>query len=129
MGMTAGVYRASDAEIQQLLDEPASVEQFFEGATWAPPLREVRPKGVLGWLLRLTPVSVHEIDPDLAPPPDYDQRNDRPHCDLEKMWHGLHFLFTGTLSEGEEPACYLQRGGEEIGDPDELGYSVLHALR
>ena len=29
---------------------------------------------------------------------------------------------------GDEPACYLIRGGEEYGDADELGYLVLQAL-
>jgi Domain of unknown function (DUF1877) len=51
----------------------------------------------------------------------------RPHADLEKAWHGLHFLFTGTAWEGEEPACFLVRGGEEIGDED-LGYSSIRVL-
>ena len=44
------------------------------------------------------------------------------------MWHGLHFLFTGTASEGVEPACYLLFGGEQIGDAEELGYYLLQAL-
>jgi len=129
MGMTGGLYRASVAEIQQLIAEPETIEAFVEASMWAPPVREVRPKGVLGWLLKLSPVKVFENDPDARPPSDYDAANDRPHCDLEGVWHGLHFLFTGTAWEGEEPACYLIRGGEEIGAPDELGYSVLQALR
>jgi hypothetical protein len=128
MGMTGGLYRASPAEIQKLVGDPASIEAFVEASSWAPPVREVRPKGILGWLMKLSPVTVLETDPDAEPPPGYDERNDRPHCDLEGVWHGLHFLFTGTAWEGDEPACYLIRGGEAIGDAEELGYSVLHAL-
>ena len=128
MGMTGGLYRASAAEIQKLLDEPESIEEFVEASMWAPPVREVRPKGILGWLLKLSPVTILENDPDAEPPPGYDPANDRPHCDLEGVWDGLHFLFTGTAWEGDEPACYLIRGGEQIGDADELGYSVLQAL-
>ncbi len=128
MGMTGGLYRASTTEIRKLVEEPKSIEAFFEASAWAPPVREVRPKGVLGWLLKLSPVRVFENDPDAAPPPDYDRVTDRPHCDLEGVWHGLHFLFTGTAWEGDEPACYLTRGGEEIGEADELGYYVLQAL-
>jgi hypothetical protein len=128
MGMTGGLYRASADEIQKLLDEPESIEQFVEASMWAPPSREVRPKGILGWLLRLTPVRVYESDPDAEPPPGYDPANDRAHCDLEGVWDGLHFLFTGTAWEGDEPACYLICGGAEIGEADELGYSVLQAL-
>ena len=126
--MTGGLYRASAAEIRKLLDEPASIEEFVETSMWAPPVREVRPEGVFGWLMKLSPVKVFENDPDAQPPPGYDPANDRPHCDLEGVWHGLHFLFTGTAWEGDEPACYLIRGGEEIGDADELGYSVLQVL-
>src|SRR5688572_13184143 len=105
MGMTGGLYRASADEIQKLLDDPDSIKQFVEASTWAPPVREVRPKGVLGWLLKLSPITIEEVDPDAEPPPGYDPANDRPHCDLEGVWDGLHFLFTGTAWEGDEPAC------------------------
>jgi len=128
MGMTGGLYRASTAEIQKLVNEPASIEQFVEDSAWAPPVREVRPKGILGWLMKLSPVKVLENDPNAEPPPGYDHANDRPHCDLEGVWQGLHFLFTETAWEGDEPACYLTRGGQEIGEADELGYYVLQAL-
>lgn len=33
---------------------------------------------------------------------------------LEKSWHGLHFLFTGTAWEGEIPAASLVKGGREL---------------
>jgi hypothetical protein len=128
MGMTGGLYRASEAEIQKLLADPATIKAFLDASTWAPPVRQVRPRGVLGWLLKLTPVTIEEVDPDAEPPPGYDPANDRPHCDLEGVWDGLHFLFTGTAWEGDEPACYLIRGGDQIGDPDDYGYSVMQAL-
>jgi hypothetical protein len=31
---------------------------------------------------------------------------------LDKAWHGIHFLLTGSAWEGEEPLCYLVNGGE-----------------
>lgn len=126
MGMTGGLYRASVDEIRTLVDTPTAIDAFFEASTWAPPVREVRAQGMLGWLMKLSPVRVFENDPDAEPPPD--RPPDRPHCDLEGVWHGLHFLFTGTAWDGHEPACYLMLGGDEIGDADDLGYSVLHAL-
>ena len=92
---------------------------------WAPPVREVRPKGVLGWLWRFSPITVEEVDPTAVPPASV--KPVRPHVDLEKAWHGLHFLFTGTAWEGDEPACYLTRGGEDIGDED-LGYTSIRVL-
>src|SRR5688500_2222424 len=127
MGMTAGIYRASEAEIRKLADDPGCVAEFLDSTGWAPPVREVRPKGLLGWLWKLSPITIEEVDPDAVPPPDY-ELTERAHCDLEGGWTGLHFLFTGKAREGDEPACYLVRGGEDIGDADELGYSRLQAL-
>lgn len=40
---------------------------------------------------------------------------------LDKSWHGLHYLFTGTTWEGEPPASFLLNWGSEIGDVD-VGY-------
>jgi hypothetical protein len=82
----------------------------------APRVREVRPKGVLGWLLRLTPITISEVVPDsegsaASRPPDPDRS-----IDIDKSWHGLHFLFTGTTDAGDEPACYFVRGGEDLDD-------------
>jgi len=34
---------------------------------------------------------------------------------LDKAWHGIHFLLTGSAWEGEEPLCYLVKGGELVG--------------
>ena len=37
---------------------------------------------------------------------------------LEKAWHGLHFLLTGSAMEGELPLNFLLLGGEPL-DADE----------
>jgi hypothetical protein len=42
----------------------------------------------------------------------------------ERGRHGLHFLVTGTATDGKEPACYLVRGDENL-DAD----SQARALR
>ncbi|MCA9817980.1 MAG: YfbM family protein [Candidatus Obscuribacterales bacterium] len=47
---------------------------------------------------------------------------------LEKSWHGIHYLLTGSQWEGKEPYCYLLSGGETIGDID-VGYGPARALR
>jgi hypothetical protein len=38
---------------------------------------------------------------------------------LEKAWHALHFLLTGSAGEGDEPFNFLLQGGETLGDADE----------
>jgi hypothetical protein len=34
---------------------------------------------------------------------------------IEKSWHGLHYLLTGSAVRGPEPLCFLQRGGRSVG--------------
>jgi hypothetical protein len=116
MGMNCTLYRASAAEIEGLIDDPPSLGAFLERIEGpAPEVREVRPKGILGFLLRLTPVTITEVVPLKDGEPDFVPDPDRT-VDITKGWHGLHFLFTGTSDEGDEPACYMVRGGEDLDD-------------
>lgn len=131
MGMTGGLVRASLEEIARLREHPSELPEFLDCGIWAPPTREVRPTGMLGWLLRLTPVRIHENDPDAVPPPGAEHGAVRPNVDLDKAWEPLHFLLTGTALEGEEPACYLARGGEELAgalDDEPNAYSSIRVL-
>ena len=41
--------------------------------------------------------------------------------DVDKAWHCLHYLLTGTAWEGEFPANFMIGGGTEVGDVD-VGY-------
>ena len=120
MGMTCSLHRATESDVARLLADPASVAGFLDDGT-GPRVREVRPKGIFGWLLRLTPITITEVDPESAA--EWSPDSDRS-IDIEKAWHGLHFLLTGTADEGEEPACYLLRGGEDLDDE-----GVARALR
>ncbi len=47
--------------------------------------------------------------------------------DLDKAWHGLHYLLTGTAADGEGPLASLLHGGVKIGD-EEYGYDVPRAM-
>lgn len=38
--------------------------------------------------------------------------------DLDKAWHCLHYLLTGTPRGGEGPLAFLLKGGTEVGDED-----------
>ena len=125
--MTGGLVRAPASRIQQVREKPEELPAFLDGNEWAPPVREVVPRNfLLRWLLKLSPVTVEEVDPTAVPPPGATLDPDPNICDLDKAWQGLHFLFTGTAWEGEEPACYLVRGGEELDGAD--GYSSVRAL-
>jgi hypothetical protein len=49
-----------------------------------------------------------------------DETGDDALC-IEKAWHGLHFLFTETAWDGDEPLNFVVSGGDNIGDVD-VGY-------
>ena len=40
--------------------------------------------------------------------------------DLDKAWHGLHYLLTRTAWEGDPPLNFLLAGGRDVGD-EEIG--------
>lgn len=47
--------------------------------------------------------------------------------DLDKAWHGIHYLLTGSDWEGEAPFDFIVRGGAKIGDID-VGYGPARAF-
>src|ERR1700722_3238791 len=47
--------------------------------------------------------------------------------DVDKAWHGLHFLLTGTAWEGAPPLDFIVKGGRQIGDVD-VGYGPARAF-
>jgi hypothetical protein len=46
--------------------------------------------------------------------------------DVDKAWHAIHFLLTGTAWEGAPPLNFIAAGGTEIGD--DLGYGPARGL-
>jgi len=46
---------------------------------------------------------------------------------LDKTWHGIHWLLTGSAEGGSEPLSYLLAGGKPVGDID-VGYGPARAL-
>ncbi len=48
--------------------------------------------------------------------------------DLDKSWHGIHYLMTGRAWEGVFPLDFLICGGEEVGDID-MGSGPARAFR
>ena len=56
-----------------------------------------------------------------------DDAPDSAQIDIDKAWHGLHFLFTGTAWEGKPPLNFIAAGGREVGDVD-VGYGPARAF-
>jgi len=47
--------------------------------------------------------------------------------DLDKAWHGIHYLLTGTAGEGKAPLNFLVAGGRVVGNID-VGYGPARVL-
>jgi hypothetical protein len=47
--------------------------------------------------------------------------------DVDKAWHCIHFLLTGTADGGDPPLDFVLTGGEPVGDED-VGYGPARAF-
>jgi Domain of unknown function (DUF1877) len=60
---------------------------------------------------------LHPDDGDSEPPNS---------IDIDKAWHGIHYLLCGKANPGAEPLSWAVLGGEEIGE--EIGYGPARFL-
>lgn len=72
----------------------------------------------MGMYCQLRAVTPDDIRQGLQPLVDLLDRPSSPTVSLEKAWHGLHYLLTGTAWEGEAPLNFIVLGGEPIGEDD-----------
>jgi len=52
--------------------------------------------------------------------------NGHDELEVDKAWHGLHYLLTGSAWDGDFPLNFIVVGGEVVGD--DLGYGPARAL-
>ncbi len=122
MGMYASVFTLSDENIEKLRADPALVwkvvtpeipEAYERARNWPPP-------GLLSRLFgRKKAPAVEVTDFTLAD-------GEVTEVDLDKAWHAIHYLLTGTAGEGEEPFNFIVSGGIVVGD--DIGYGLTRAL-
>lgn len=65
--------------------------------------------------------------PSPAPKPTTEPLKNEDRTDLDKAWHVLHFLFTGSDWEGDFPQGFLVSCGKPIGDVD-VGYGPARSF-
>lgn len=120
MGMALGFYTLSDENIARLLADPPLVWKVVAPDDPEPYEQARRASG--GFFSRL-------LGRDKAGPPGELRlaRGEVDEGDVDKAWHGLHFMLTGSAWEGEEPLCFLVKGGTPVGDV-EVGYGPARAL-
>lgn len=84
---------------------------------------------MIGHVRRTTDQRVQEL---LAAPgsiEDFLQQPERDawELDVDKAWHGIHYLLTGTAWDARPPLGFLVGGGVEVGDVD-VGYGPARAF-
>jgi hypothetical protein len=47
---------------------------------------------------------------------------------IEKTWHALHWLLTGSAEEGDPPLNFIVAGGDEVGEGEDVGYGAPRAF-
>jgi len=88
--------------------------------------------GMIAMFRRLSDVDLSRLREEPAVVADYLGEDELdgfgPHADLDvdKAWHAIHFLLTGTAWEGAPPLNFIITGGAEIGD--DLGYGPARGL-
>lgn len=69
-------------------------------------------------------ISAKQLKAIVADPDSLDEFlevDDDKQLDVDKSWHGIHFLLTGSAWEGKPPLSLAVLGGTEIGDDNGYG--------
>jgi hypothetical protein len=110
-----GCFRtATDEEIKALLDKPERILKVFDL-----PEPEAKQR-LLSRLWGKLSQGAGNID-DWQPDPENED------FDVDKAWHGIHFLLAGEAGEGPPPLNFIISGGREIGKID-VGYGPARAF-
>ena len=118
MGMALALHTISDENISKVLADPPLIWRVI--APDDPEIYEhARAEKQPGFLARLFGATPGEVRTGLPELPKAD--GEGLETDLDKAWHGIHYLLTGTAWEGAEPLNFIVCGGKEVGDVD-VGY-------
>jgi hypothetical protein len=128
MGMVLVLVGARDATIDRLLADPPLVWQLVapdDPDIYAQARARTRRRGggFLGMLFG------RSAPPPAAPVPDLELADgEGATTDIDKSWHGIHYLLTQTAWGGDPPLNFLAIGGESVGAED-VGYGPARAFR
>ena len=107
MGMTAVSFRRLRRRNRPPSELPAELPEFIEGNQWAHPVPEVRPKGILGWFVRLTPMRLRKWIRMPSAGRRTPVADSRPHLHSRQGVASASLPVSETAWEGDEPGCYL----------------------
>lgn len=103
MGMTLGLYSIDARHTEALLANPALAWKVL-----APDDPEWATETMASAGISADEMAQFQLDEDGVA-----------EVDLDKAWHGIHYLLTGSAWEGEVPLDFLLHGGTPLGDEEE----------
>src|SRR5688572_14645884 len=121
MGMVLGITQLDDRTIERLVADPPLVwlvvaaddHEQYERARQDE--RRLQQPGFIARLFGGAP------PPPPAAPPFALGDGEGKEIDVDKSWHGMHYLLTGSAEGGTPPLDFLLEGGRIVGDED-IGY-------
>ena len=120
MGMVLSLCTLSDLTIARVLTDPPLIWRVVapdDPEAYGEARARQERRGCLAGLVGRRPVAA-----PAAPAPELELGEDEGiDTDLDKAWHGIHFLLTGAGWAGEPPIDFLVAGGQAVGAED-LGY-------
>ena len=117
MGMVVGLTMLADHNIERVLSDPPLVWKVAapdDPDLYIQARREANPTSRWSRLFGKQPVQTQESELVLA-------EHEGTSTDLDKSWHGLHYLLTGSADPTDMPWTFLVSGGREAGEI-EVGY-------
>jgi hypothetical protein len=121
MSMIGNLARVPSATRDALHARPELVMRLLYPGTPVPAPRQP------GFLARLFGAKAAPASQPTEPVPVVGPLAETDTLCIDKAWHALHYLFTGTAWAGEPPADFLAVGGTEIGKVD-VGYGPARSF-
>ena len=121
MSMVGNLARLPSATREALHARPELIARLLYPDT---PESAARPPGFLARLFGAKPALLNQ--PSVSVPAFGPLAESDTLC-IDKAWHALHFLFTGTAWAGEPPAAFLAAGGTQVGTVD-VGYGPARSF-
>ena len=123
MGMILYLKRISDGDLERLKDTPGGVRAFIEADSEAPARGPE-------YAAALAALKAQMAQAGMAPPPapevPFETYPFDDVFDVDKMWHGVYFLLTGTSYEGEPPINLLLHALPA--SDEDIGYGPARGL-
>jgi hypothetical protein len=130
MGMVFQLAPLSDETIERLLVDPVLVWRVVapdEPEHYERARSDAAGRGKPGLLSRLFGATPAAPAPFVEPAPLVLKDGEGGMADLDKAWHGIHYLLTGTDWGGEPPLDFIVAGGRDVGDED-VGYGTARVF-